>query len=425
MVRRYLSSAAVLLLSLAANAAAFDINLSYPSGTLFSSTHDAAAKAAINAAAADLSAAITTHLSAINTDVYTGTSGAATASFDWQYQYADPTTGAEKIINTATIPANTVTMYVGADELFGNTLGEGGPAGTGFEVSFSYNPSNPGQLVPATANAASQSQLAYKRGGGPVIRTLAGSTTVAGVPISYTVQSGVAYGRLSLDWDGNNNGSKDSDVQLSNYWHFDHTTPVAAGKNDLYSVALHEMLHAVGFGASDSWDARVAGTTWTGPSVATLMGSGSGLIAPSQDHIAAGIMSTRAWDGILQEAAMTPSIPKGTRKNLTALDLAMLRDIGYSTVNWVTAPTSPADFDNDGDVDGADLIVWRGAYGKTSAADADSDNDSDGRDFLIWQRQYTGPSPLAASTTVPEPSTALLIATAMLLLGQRQRCRSR
>lgn len=48
---------------------------------------------------------------------------------------------------------------------------------------------------------------------------------------------------------------------------------------------------------------------------------------------------------------------------------------------------NPADFNNSGGpVNGADLTVWRGAYGTNANADADGDGDSDGRDFLIWQR---------------------------------------
>jgi hypothetical protein len=46
----------------------------------------------------------------------------------------------------------------------------------------------------------------------------------------------------------------------------------------------------------------------------------------------------------------------------------------------------PADFNNNNVVDGADLTVWKTAYGTNANADADGDGDSDGRDFLIWQR---------------------------------------
>ena len=48
---------------------------------------------------------------------------------------------------------------------------------------------------------------------------------------------------------------------------------------------------------------------------------------------------------------MDPENQVGNRKELTLLDLAFLRDIGYETV----VPTFPPDYDGDGDVDGADL----------------------------------------------------------------------
>ena len=49
------------------------------------------------------------------------------------------------------------------------------------------------------------------------------------------------------------------------------------------------------------------------------------------------------------------------------------------------------DFDSDGNVDGEDLNVWEGGFGKQAGAelsdgDADGDGDVDGNDFLSWQR---------------------------------------
>jgi hypothetical protein len=77
----------------------------------------------------------------------------------------------------------------------------------------------------------------------------------------------------------------------------------------------------------------------------------------------------------------------------------------------------PADFDEDGDVDGDDLSRWQMGYGATGAAthmqgDADADLDVDGADFLIWQRQFGSGSASLVALAVPEPTTALLLATA-------------
>jgi T5SS/PEP-CTERM-associated repeat protein len=109
-------------------------------------------------------------------------------------------------------------------------------------------------------------------------------------------------------------------------------------------------------------------------------------------------------------------------------------DVDYSptslTLSVVTGPGSyAADFDGDGDVDGADLNAWRSGFGMAGAAkddgDADSDGDVDGSDFLTWQRQLGSP-PIAAPTAglVPEPASAVIFAAAMvgLALAVRQ-CR--
>jgi hypothetical protein len=73
----------------------------------------------------------------------------------------------------------------------------------------------------------------------------------------------------------------------------------------------------------------------------------------------------------------------------------------------------PADFNQDGDVDGLDLIEWQTAYGVNADGDADFDGDSDGRDYLIWQRQFGQSSmPLEGSSlaAVPEPAGLVLLA---------------
>jgi hypothetical protein len=87
------------------------------------------------------------------------------------------------------------------------------------------------------------------------------------------------------------------------------------------------------------------------------------------------------------------------------------------TVTFVN-PGQAGDFDGDGDVDGADFIVWQTNYPTTSGAglddgDADSDGDVDGADFAAWQSNFpVGPGP--GSSPVPEPSAALLMAISLI-----------
>ncbi len=87
-------------------------------------------------------------------------------------------------------------------------------------------------------------------------------------------------------------------------------------------------------------------------------------------------------------------------------DIFVLRRFAGWAVRDVTVVLDTADFDGDGDVDSADLIVWQSSYGVNAGADADGDGESDGDDFLIWQQQFTGSVPIFA---VPEPSTLTYI----------------
>lgn len=97
---------------------------------------------------------------------------------------------------------------------------------------------------------------------------------------------------------------------------------------------------------------------------------------------------------------------------------------------WIqVANPDAADFDEDGDVDHADLAAWTNGYGIGNSAehydgDADGDGDVDAADFLVWQRQFgSGVTQVAAVGTVPEPSTAtcvMLGLSSQLLLRRRK-----
>ena len=96
----------------------------------------------------------------------------------------------------------------------------------------------------------------------------------------------------------------------------------------------------------------------------------------------------------------------------------------------ITSGTS-ADFDEDGDVDSDDFDAWRTGFGTTGSAshgdgDADGEGDVDGGDFLVWQREFgktTGSGSLSSS--VPEPSSIVLLLTFTVLALARCRMRRR
>jgi hypothetical protein len=87
-----------------------------------------------------------------------------------------------------------------------------------------------------------------------------------------------------------------------------------------------------------------------------------------------------------------------------------------------------ADFQEDGDVDAADLTAWRAGFGTSSGAthaqgDANGDGRVDGGDFLHWQRQVGSVSAaFADSIAVPETGSIWIAAVGLLI---RRRTASR
>lgn len=104
-----------------------------------------------------------------------------------------------------------------------------------------------------------------------------------------------------------------------------------------------------------------------------------------------------------------------------SIDLPALTGLAWDTSQLYTTgvlavvPVFEADFDEDGDVDGDDLVRWRNNFGTGTIhtqGDADTDGDADGGDFLTWQRQLGSVPAEAATAVVPEPGTFLLFIVA-------------
>lgn len=82
-----------------------------------------------------------------------------------------------------------------------------------------------------------------------------------------------------------------------------------------------------------------------------------------------------------------------------------------------------ADFDEDGDVDGRDFLIWQRGYSESGTAlfadgDANGDGNVNGTDLAIWQAQYGLQSGISATqSTIPEPSATLLVTSALALLA--------
>ena len=190
--------------------------------------------------------------------------------------FSDPSTGSSTSLSNYSVAENALVIYVGGRDLSGSALGLGGPGG--------YSVSGTSSFV----------DLVRTRG-------------QAGAP---TTDFGPWGGAISFDSNAN--------------WYFDTDLSTSADiqGSDFYSVALHEMGHVLGLGTAGSWNNLLDGNgNFVGPTAGTVA------LSADQAHFASGTQST--VNGVAQDAAMTPSITSGTRKEFTALDFAALRDIGW------------------------------------------------------------------------------------------------
>jgi Ca2+-binding RTX toxin-like protein len=202
----------------------------------------------------------------------------------WSHSFYSPGTGTLTSVADATIPADTILVYAGGRDLTGSTLGVGGPGGWSASGTQAW-------LNTVAARGEPGALASPKTDFGPW-----------GGSIAFTT-----------------NGSVN--------WHFGATTTgLDANEADFLTVAMHELVHLLGFGISPSWTTLVdtATNTFTGSSsAAEFDGAGDVPLDSHQAHWADGVQ-----DGG-EATLMDPILTLGTRSNLTALDLAGLADIGW------------------------------------------------------------------------------------------------
>lgn len=117
-------------------------------------------------------------------------------------------------------------------------------------------------------------------------------------------------------------------------------------------------------------------------------------------------LRTKEWENIADPNDPTMTIPNPDFVISPTLNLP----------NATIGGVENADFDSDGDRDGADFLIWQrgfGGPGGLANGDANDSGTVDGADLAIWESQY-GVPPLSAVSAVPEPTTTMLLTIALV-----------
>lgn len=200
----------------------------------------------------------------------------------WRIQFIDPSTGSITEVENPTIDEDEVLLFVGGRSLGSDTLGLGGAGG-----------------FQASGSAAFLQNIEGR-----------GQSGATG-PESGQTDTSVWGGTITFDSDTN--------------WHFGITTSDLEGsEHDFYSVALHEMIHVLGF-----TDDSPAFFNLISPS-SEFMGARAMAVSADTQLIASDLAHWR--EGLAsggQETLMDPTFTRGTRKLVTPLDFAAMEDIGW------------------------------------------------------------------------------------------------
>lgn len=203
----------------------------------------------------------------------------------WTARFTDPSSGLSTSVDDLVVPADSLVVFAGARDLGESTL-----ARAGFGTA----------STSGTPDWASTVRYRGQPGAADAIPT----------------DFGPWGGAVAFDAD--------------TLWHADLTLDgLGSDEADLYTTALHELSHVLGFGLAGSWNAQVSIGRFTGPSASQIFGD----LVPlhfDQEHWEQGTESTIG--ALTQVALMNPTLPLGVRRLPTDLDVAALRDIGWTPV---------------------------------------------------------------------------------------------
>ncbi|TWU21796.1 hypothetical protein [Bythopirellula polymerisocia] len=105
-----------------------------------------------------------------------------------------------------------------------------------------------------------------------------------------------------------------------------------------------------------------------------------------------------------------------THLTLTGIDYSKAASFDEPRLGttWEDVVGGSADFDGDGDVDGADFLTWQRGFGATTGAlrsegDANSDGAIDQTDLNYWTSGYGSAAVVPVTMAVPEPASLVLL----------------
>ncbi len=394
---------ASLLLSTAVPAGAINIVLDYTydtqnffgAGNPDGAAAGAQAKAALEAAAQYFTDLLEDEFTAImNPPQYNSQAFNGQVTWDWSRNFTHPGTGGTAT-ESGPIAANEYRVYAGGRSLTGNTLGRGGPGG------FSWSSSPSGGFTQQEINEIQA--------------------------ITDQFESDVETRGQGTGW-SRWGGSITFDNDSSPDWHYDHTTePTGFNTDDFFSVALHELGHALGMGTSSQWNGFLSGGNFTG---ANAVASFGGPVPADTGHWDEGVTSVVYGTSTSQEAAMDPTLLGGTRKLWTDLDAAAMRDLGWEVAAAMVGGVT-GDYDDSGQVEQGDLDIVLQNWGTGTFTGNESNLVGGGPfDGTVDQNELDGvlqnwgstSAPDFAGAAVPEPASAgALAALAAGLLARRRK----
>ena len=100
-------------------------------------------------------------------------------------------------------------------------------------------------------------------------------------------------------------------------------------------------------------------------------------------------------------------------------DQVIFQDVN-ATYTPVASAEENADFDGDGDVDGADFLTWQrgvGTAGGQPQGNADGLGDIDGADLAIWEAEFGMPQATGNVQAIPEPASLALGGVALAAMA--------